>query len=61
MAQLQNGSGEMSESASTSSLGSNGSHNKAPGSQLHQNSNNHQKQMSNMIYNPSSLLQSVSK
>lgn len=31
---LQNGSGEVSESASTSSLGSNSSHSKAPGSHL---------------------------
>lgn len=31
---LQNGSGEVSESASTSSLGSNSSHSKAPGAQL---------------------------
>jgi hypothetical protein len=31
---LQNGSGEVSESASTSSLGSSSSHSKAPGSQL---------------------------
>ena len=31
---FQNGSGEVSESASTSSLGSNSSHSKAPGSHL---------------------------
>jgi hypothetical protein len=31
---LQNGSGEVSESASTCSLGSSSSHSKAPGSQL---------------------------
>lgn len=31
---LQNGSSEVSESASTSSLGSNSSHSKAPGAQL---------------------------
>ncbi|XP_014213672.1 putative E3 ubiquitin-protein ligase UNKL isoform X2 [Copidosoma floridanum] len=54
LATLQNGSGEISESASTSSLGSNGSHNKAPGAQLHQNSTNQQK-LVNMLYNPSML------
>lgn len=36
---LQNGSGESCESASTSSVGSNNSHSKAPGSQLHQKNN----------------------
>lgn len=38
---LQNGNGESSESASTSSLGStNSGHNKAPGAQLQQQKNN---------------------
>lgn len=37
---LQNGSGEVSESASTSSIGSNSSHSKAPGAQLTHNNQN---------------------
>ncbi|XP_011298446.1 RING finger protein unkempt homolog isoform X1 [Fopius arisanus] len=60
---LQNGSGEVSESASTSSLGSNSSHSKAPGAQLHNSSANSgmnissQPKLSNMLYNSASLLQ----
>lgn len=54
LAILQNGSGEISESASTSSLGSNGSHSKAPGAQLHHNSATQQK-LTSMLYNPSLL------
>lgn len=64
---LQNGSGEVSESASTSSLGSNSSHNKAPGAQLHNSNSNsnsnhssNQSKMGNLICNPS-LLQVVSQ
>ncbi|XP_003425481.1 putative E3 ubiquitin-protein ligase UNKL isoform X1 [Nasonia vitripennis] len=53
LAILQNGSGEISESASTSSLGSNGSHSKAPGAQLHQNSAG--QKLANTLYNPSLL------
>lgn len=55
---LQNGSGEVSESASTSSLGSNNSHSKAPGAQLHNsstNSTNNQHKLSSMLYNPNFL------
>ncbi|KAJ8664328.1 hypothetical protein QAD02_005990 [Eretmocerus hayati] len=54
LAVLQNGSGEVSESTSTSSLGSNGSHSKAPGAQLHQNSSS-QPKYSSMLYSPSLL------
>ncbi|XP_074099048.1 RING finger protein unk isoform X5 [Cotesia typhae] len=53
-----NGSGEVSESASTSSLGSNNSHSKAPGAQLHNsstNSTNNQHKLSSMLYNPNFL------
>ncbi|KAL2740214.1 putative E3 ubiquitin-protein ligase UNKL isoform X3 [Vespula squamosa] len=58
-----NGSGEVSESASTSSLGSNSSHSKAPGAQLHNSSSNNavnvstQQKLTSILYNPSSLLQ----
>ncbi|XP_011503191.1 PREDICTED: RING finger protein unkempt homolog [Ceratosolen solmsi marchali] len=51
---LQNGSGEISESASTSSLGSNGSHSKAPGAQLHHNSTLQQK-LTTFFCNPTLL------
>ncbi|XP_058796526.1 putative E3 ubiquitin-protein ligase UNKL isoform X2 [Phymastichus coffea] len=51
LAILQNGSGEVSESASTSSLGSNSSQSKAPGSQLHHN--NAQHKLSSMLNYPS--------
>ncbi|XP_077259899.1 RING finger protein unk isoform X7 [Temnothorax americanus] len=61
---LQNGSGEVSESASTSSLGSNSSHSKAPGAQLHNSNNTNsamnavaQQKLTNILYNPSSLIQ----
>ncbi|XP_014295446.1 RING finger protein unkempt isoform X5 [Microplitis demolitor] len=60
---LQNGSGEVSESASTSSLGSNNSHSKAPGAQLHNSStnnstnNSNQHKLSSMLFNPNSFLQ----
>lgn len=63
---LQNGSGEVSESASTSSLGSNSSHSKAPGAQLHNSNNTNSginaaaQQKLSILYNPSSLLQVVS-
>jgi len=64
---LQNGSGEVSESASTSSLGSNSSHSKAPGAQLHNSNNTNssistaaQQKLTSILYNPSSLLQVVS-
>ncbi|KAG5674006.1 hypothetical protein PVAND_003999 [Polypedilum vanderplanki] len=47
---LQNGSAESSESASTSSIGSNNSsHNKAPGSQLHSKSINNSLALSNTL------------
>lgn len=47
---LQNGSAESSESASTSSIGSNNSsHNKAPGSELHQKSINSSLALSNTL------------
>lgn len=39
---MQNGSGEMSECASTSSIGSNSSHSKAPGAQLSHNRTDNQ-------------------
>ncbi|XP_014295447.1 RING finger protein unkempt isoform X7 [Microplitis demolitor] len=58
-----NGSGEVSESASTSSLGSNNSHSKAPGAQLHNSStnnstnNSNQHKLSSMLFNPNSFLQ----
>ncbi|XP_076641105.1 RING finger protein unk isoform X9 [Halictus rubicundus] len=57
-----NGSGEVSESASTSSIGSNSSHSKAPGAQLHNSNSNTAVNTSNqqklsILYNPSSLLQ----
>ncbi|XP_033213613.1 putative E3 ubiquitin-protein ligase UNKL isoform X4 [Belonocnema kinseyi] len=57
LAALQNGSGEVSESASTSSLGSNSSHSKAPGAQLHTNSNSNAQKLSSLLYNPGSLIQ----
>lgn len=47
---LQNGNAESSESASTSSIGSNNSsHNKAPGAQLHQHKNMNNTTISNSI------------
>ncbi|XP_034935023.1 RING finger protein unkempt homolog isoform X3 [Chelonus insularis] len=59
-----NGSGEVSESASTSSLGSNHSHSKAPGAQLHNSSTNsignavnQPKLSTNILFNPNSLIQ----
>ncbi|XP_048268150.1 RING finger protein unkempt isoform X5 [Bombus affinis] len=58
-----NGSGEVSESASTSSVGSNSSHSKAPGAQLHNSNSNstvntsNQQKLTSILYNPSSLLQ----
>ncbi|XP_053987134.1 RING finger protein unkempt isoform X8 [Hylaeus anthracinus] len=58
-----NGSGEVSESASTSSIGSNSSHSKAPGAQLHNSNSNttvntsNQQKLTSILYNPSSLLQ----
>ncbi|XP_067208205.1 RING finger protein unkempt isoform X8 [Linepithema humile] len=59
-----NGSGEVSESASTSSLGSNSSHSKAPGAQLHNSNNTNsgmstaaQQKLTSILYNPSSLIQ----
>ncbi|XP_044008883.1 putative E3 ubiquitin-protein ligase UNKL isoform X2 [Aphidius gifuensis] len=56
-----NGSGELSESASTSSQGSNSSHSKAPGAQLHNSSNNSgfnsSQKINSMMYNPNSLMQ----
>jgi len=62
---LQNGSGEVSESASTSSLGSNSSHSKAPGAQLHNSNNTNsginaaaQQKLTSILYNP--LIQVVS-
>lgn len=65
--ELQNGSGEVSESASTSSLGSNSSHSKAPGAQLHNSNNTNsginaaaQQKLTSILYNPSSLIQVVS-
>lgn len=45
---MQNGSGESCESASTSSVGSNQSHSKAPGAQLHQH---HQSKHASMFQN----------
>lgn len=45
---MQNGSGESCESASTSSVGSNQSHSKAPGSQLQQH---HQSKHASMFQN----------
>lgn len=63
---LQNGSGEVSESASTSSLGSNSSHSKAPGAQLHNSNTNSsistaaQQKLTSILYNPNSLMQVVS-
>lgn len=45
---MQNGSGESCESASTSSVGSNQSHSKAPGAQLQ---HHHQSKHSNMFQN----------
>lgn len=63
---LQNGSGEVSESASTSSLGSNSSHSKAPGAQLHNSNSNSganaaaQQKLSSMLYSPSSMMHVVS-
>ncbi|XP_034935031.1 RING finger protein unkempt homolog isoform X4 [Chelonus insularis] len=61
---FQNGSGEVSESASTSSLGSNHSHSKAPGAQLHNSSTNsignavnQPKLSTNILFNPNSLIQ----
>ncbi|XP_076293222.1 RING finger protein unk isoform X12 [Lasioglossum baleicum] len=61
-----NGSGEVSESASTSSIGSNSSHSKAPGAQLHNSNSNTAVNTSNqqklsILYNPSSLLQVVQR
>lgn len=55
---FQNGSGEVSECASTSSLGSNSSHSKAPGAQLsHTRMENHisnqQQSYSNQLQNDS--------
>lgn len=44
---LQNGSGESCESASTSSVGSNNSHSKAPGSQLQQKNHIFQNNINN--------------
>lgn len=44
---MQNGSGESCESASTSSVGSNNSHSKAPGSQLQQKNNIYQNSLNN--------------
>lgn len=44
---LQNGIGESCESASTSSVGSNNSHSKAPGSQLQKNNNIFQNSLNN--------------
>ncbi|XP_014470157.1 PREDICTED: RING finger protein unkempt isoform X7 [Dinoponera quadriceps] len=58
-----NGSGEVSESASTSSLGSNSSHSKAPGAQLHNSNTNSsintatQQKITSILYNPNSLIQ----
>ncbi|XP_029175023.1 RING finger protein unkempt homolog isoform X7 [Nylanderia fulva] len=58
-----NGSGEVSESGSISSLGSNSSHSKAPGAQLHNSNNNNSgintaaQQKLSILYNPSSLIQ----
>ncbi|XP_076626225.1 RING finger protein unk isoform X8 [Colletes latitarsis] len=58
-----NGSGEVSESASTSSIGSNSSHSKAPGAQLHNSNSNttvntsNQQKLTSILYNPSSLIQ----
>ncbi|XP_032672983.1 RING finger protein unkempt isoform X9 [Odontomachus brunneus] len=58
-----NGSGEVSESASTSSLGSNSSHSKAPGAQLHNSNTNSgistaaQQKLTSILYNPNSLMQ----
>ncbi|KAK0169931.1 hypothetical protein PV328_010559 [Microctonus aethiopoides] len=59
---LQNGSGEVSESASTSSLGSNSSHSKAPGAQLHNSSTNstgnvaNQQKLNSMLFNPMPIM-----
>ncbi|XP_015590749.1 putative E3 ubiquitin-protein ligase UNKL isoform X9 [Cephus cinctus] len=63
LATLQNGSGEVSESASTSSIGSNSSHSKAPGAQLHNTISSStvtastQQKLTSILYNPSSLIQ----
>lgn len=62
---LQNGSGEVSESASTSSLGSSSSHSKAPGSQLIHNkgaggSSSHML-FANSSSNQPEVMQAVSK
>jgi hypothetical protein len=62
---LQNGSGEVSESASTSSLGSSSSHSKAPGSQLTHNrcaaSGSSHMLFANSSSNQQEVMQAVSK
>lgn len=63
---MQNGSGEVSESASTSSLGSNSSHSKAPGAQLHNSSTNstgnvaNQQKLNSMLFSPMPIMPLVS-
>lgn len=62
---LQNGSGEVSESASTSSLGSSSSHSKAPGSQLTHNrgaaGGSSHMHFTNSSSNQQEVIQAVSK